>query len=807
MFMKLRKERDRPDRIRQFEQLVKMHKRIDAQAYSDLGIDLKPYALRSKVSEDDLLKMLAEFSRTTAFSSRGLPTQMELDMLIRPDGVNNEIVSLKALYDNGCHHSSLSRRVFDLLAKRGYQVTIVKEKIGVLTASSDVMKLDRYLTLPFCLWPSKEVIVYRFWRCDVPKYDCFLGSDIAHDLNWLHGSRSHVIVWSGKLGRQAILGSVAQVSAYLDLTKDETKDRKDRMDSQEKKNNDQIDRLDSKEKDNQDKEAVNPSSYDCSDFMQDVTPITRTNVMAEDEPYFESISQAKMFLKHSAEEGIHSKRFKMSSRNLKVTNGKFYDYMRDWVETAFLEGGTKQVKETLVLKRSEGKIPLGPLEDIEDIIADIQFQMEKEKLEMPKGAEFEVFTGIERKDLHFSGRESRKIRLYIAGSIPRRALLFQPLITTKTSGFLIPHQIVKPVEDEENGNYFEVMIQNCRVPGTGEKISLPPLSMIGHLYTLEDDYVQSSWDKDGNLLLVRDADGKMKPPDAESSDVRLSMPMVDWSDYQDGRNDLNLDNPEELKVHAQYVREDMLKQWRENKHSGAHDLNMEEQEAFGQVCEELSPFFNAYNHKYAGVNNKKVEPMRIGVDPDTVGKPIHVARTTKNVYQREYISSVVREMAKHDIIRPSKSEWAFPVVLAKKPNGKLRFCVNYAGLNLRTVPDRYPLPRIDEMLSHLKGKKYLSKFDCLNAFWSLPLHESDKKYSAFRTHEGLFEWNVCPFGMTNIPSAFQRTMDTILAGLKGINCLGYIDLCTRNLWAASERYSSGDWPSGEGRYDLQNLKM
>jgi hypothetical protein len=170
-----------------------------------------------------------------------------------------------------------------------------------------------------------------------------------------------------------------------------------------------------------------------------------------------------------------------------------------------------------------------------------------------------------------------------------------------------------------------------------------------------------------------------------------------------------------------------------------------------------------------------MQPMRVGIDPEKIGNPIHISRTTKNIYERKYISGVVNEMIEHNIVRPSKSDWAFPVVLAKKPNGKLRFCVNYAGLNLRTIPDRYPLPRIDEMLTHLKGKKYLSKIDCLNAFWTIPLHESDKKYSAFRTNEGLFEWNVCPFGMTNIPSAFQRTMDTILAGLKGINCLCYCD--------------------------------
>ena len=79
--------------------------------------------------------------------------------------------------------------------------------------------------------------------------------------------------------------------------------------------------------------------------------------------------------------------------------------------------------------------------------------------------------------------------------------------------------------------------------------------------------------------------------------------------------------------------------------------------------------------------------------------------------EREVIEGQVNDMLKQKVIRPSNSEWAFPVTLVPKPDGSARFCINYVRLNAITTKDVYPLPRITDMLESLSGKKYFSTLD------------------------------------------------------------------------------------------------
>ena len=135
----------------------------------------------------------------------------------------------------------------------------------------------------------------------------------------------------------------------------------------------------------------------------------------------------------------------------------------------------------------------------------------------------------------------------------------------------------------------------------------------------------------------------------------------------------------------------------------------------------------------------------------------------------------VEKMLDSGVIEPSCSPWASPVVLVRKKDGTLRYCIDYRKLNAVTQKDSYPLPRIDESLDALGRAQYFSTLDLASGYWQIGLSEDAKQKSAFCTASGLFQFNVMPFGLTNAPATFQRLMERVLAGLHWSIALVYID--------------------------------
>jgi hypothetical protein len=140
------------------------------------------------------------------------------------------------------------------------------------------------------------------------------------------------------------------------------------------------------------------------------------------------------------------------------------------------------------------------------------------------------------------------------------------------------------------------------------------------------------------------------------------------------------------------------------------------------------------------------------------------------------LDTYIKENLDKGYIRPSKSQYSSPFFFVGKKDGKLRPVVDYRKLNSFTVPDRYPLPLIQELVDQVKDARLFTKMDVRAGYNNIRFREGDEPKAAFKTNKGLFEPTVMPFGLRNAPAVFQRMMNTQFADITAEgNTIIYMD--------------------------------
>ena len=153
--------------------------------------------------------------------------------------------------------------------------------------------------------------------------------------------------------------------------------------------------------------------------------------------------------------------------------------------------------------------------------------------------------------------------------------------------------------------------------------------------------------------------------------------------------------------------------------------------------------------------------IEFAIDLVPGASPISIAPYRMSPVELAEVKTQVEDLLNKQFVRPSVSPWGAPVLLVKKKDGSMRMCVDYRQLNKVTIKNKYPLPRIDDLMDQLKGAAVFSKIDLRSGYHQIRVKKEDIPKTAFRTRYGHYEYLVMPFGVTNAPAIFMDYMNRI----------------------------------------------
>ena len=235
-------------------------------------------------------------------------------------------------------------------------------------------------------------------------------------------------------------------------------------------------------------------------------------------------------------------------------------------------------------------------------------------------------------------------------------------------------------------------------------------------------------------------------------------------------NLLSAEEPKEQPTLTKAERQDLLMEkldltgleaWPEDQVEKAHSL--------------LKEYHDIFSLEKCDVGHTKAAKYKIVLkDPDT--PPFKERFHQIPPPQLDEVCAHLKMMLDAGVIWPSNSPWCNAVVLVRKKDGSLRFCIDFRKLNSLTVKDSHPLPCICETLESLAGAAHYSTFNMNSGFWQVPMDEESKQYTPFTLGSmGLYECESMPFGLCNTPPTFQRLMQNCLGELNLTYCLIYLD--------------------------------
>ena len=181
---------------------------------------------------------------------------------------------------------------------------------------------------------------------------------------------------------------------------------------------------------------------------------------------------------------------------------------------------------------------------------------------------------------------------------------------------------------------------------------------------------------------------------------------------------------------------------------------------------------------FSGKNADKLPPRRSydhSIETELGTTPPYGPIYKQSEAELRVIKAFIDEYLAKGFIRPSQSPAGAPIVFAKKKDGSLRLCVNYRGLNKITKKNRYPLPRIDELLDRLSRATIFSKIDLKSGYNLVRIADGDEWKTAFRSRYGSYEFLVMHFGLTNAPATFQNFMNDTFYDLLDRFVAAYLD--------------------------------
>lgn len=190
-----------------------------------------------------------------------------------------------------------------------------------------------------------------------------------------------------------------------------------------------------------------------------------------------------------------------------------------------------------------------------------------------------------------------------------------------------------------------------------------------------------------------------------------------------------------------------------------------------ELLELLNEYRDCFSKDTASIGCAKSVEMSIRLTNEApfTYRPYRMAQS-----EQEVLREIVADLLSSDIIRESTSDYSSPVLLVRKKNGEWRMCIDYRKLNSVTIKENYPLTRIDDQVDRLTGAKVFCGLDLKCGYHQLPIAEGSKKYTAFVTPFGEYEFNRMPFGLTNAPRVFQRLMSFVLKSARHLAAL-YLD--------------------------------